>query len=84
MAQETIHGHILTTERGDLELRVPYSKRFVRDLKDAIPGDHRQWDAGSQAWTIAAAWAGMALSLMHDYYPHATKDARTMHRFTQT
>jgi hypothetical protein len=82
MTRKTAHGHILTDDAGGLELHVPYSERFVRDLKDAIPAAHRSYDRKTESWSIGADWSRMALSLMHDYYPHATKDRNTMHRFT--
>jgi hypothetical protein len=59
---------------GHVVLTFPYSKRLVDQLKAQIPGHARTYDPATKEWTVAPAYAAIALSLLRTTFPDAVTE----------
>ena len=56
---------------GEVTLTFPYNKALVDRLKAEIPGYARAYDPTTKAWTVAPAYAAVAISLLRATFPDA-------------
>ena len=59
---------------GAVVLTFPYSGDLVAALKAHVPAHARTYDPDTRAWTIAAAYAGLACQLMRAAFPDVLEE----------
>lgn len=62
-------------DKWTVELRFPFNRTLVDDLKLKIPASCRSWDPIEKAWTVQAPdpyWAKLATELLQWAFPYAT------------
>ncbi len=60
---------------GAVALRFPYDAGFISRLKGEIPAYARTYDPPSKTWTVHAAYADLAVALMHATFVAVTESA---------
>ncbi|MDP9357642.1 MAG: J domain-containing protein [Chloroflexota bacterium] len=63
--------HATYQPNNTLRLQFPYHRGLVEALKIHIPPHGREYDPLTKAWTVALAWAGVAIQLLRGVYPDA-------------
>jgi hypothetical protein len=56
---------------GEVELRFPFSRDLVDDLKTEIPARHRRYDPAERLWYVTEPHLTAAVALLIAYYPGA-------------
>ncbi len=56
---------------GSLELRFPFDRNLVEQLKVHVPAYGRTWDPLLKVWTVSPMWAATALGLLRTFFPDA-------------
>lgn len=56
-----------------VELRFPFSRELVDDLKSGIPACQRSWDPDRKVWTVFGSerWANLAVDFLLEAFPYA-------------
>lgn len=60
-----------TAFAGEVELRFPFCRDLVDDLKTEIPARHRRWAAQEKLWYVTEPHITAAVDLLLDHFPAA-------------
>lgn len=78
-------------ENDDLEVRTPYNRRFIADLKESIDRDSRRWRTEEKIWVVDSAYQDEVIGLIKKHFgvnmkgkitPTTTKTENPHDRFT--
>jgi len=53
---------------GWVEVRFPYRRDVVDDIKHLIPSEGRTWDPKDKCWTVSGPWISTVISLLREAY----------------
>jgi hypothetical protein len=68
-----MNGPRVATYEGEVWCSTPYIEAFVIDLKRAIPGRERRWDADLKLWHVERRHADVLVELLERHYRYWTQ-----------
>ncbi len=60
--------HVTHRPDGWVEVRFPYRRDVVENVKTFIPSTDRSWDPAAKVWTVSGPWISTVLSLLRDAF----------------
>jgi hypothetical protein len=64
----SVQPTIARARTGGVVLTFPFDRWLVDELKTQIPGHARTYDPVAKSWTVAPAYAGIAIRLMYQAF----------------
>lgn len=61
-----------STISGWFDIVTPYNKRFVEELKNAIPGSQRRWKPEEKVWQIHELYLDKTVELLKRFFDEVT------------